>query len=111
MSKWCHFTREQVYIIHENGSITLGDETTPLKKDDVKISIQLSSWSWCTVSDCGADGAYVDLTLALKSKGAPQKKARDQSTGDADAYGLGFGTFLLSKKVLIDWFIVCWLIG
>ncbi len=94
------FCVPQIYILTQDGSITLDGETTPLKKDNVKMSFKIDAWSWCSVAkNCPTDGAYLQLTLAVKSKGVPQKKAKDNTTGDADVYNLGYGTFLLSKKV------------
>jgi hypothetical protein len=89
----------QVYLIDGQGALTLDGEMTPVKRGDVKMDIEVKSWAWCTTSTCQSEGAYLDMTLTVISQGIPQKKVKDNSTGDADAYSLGYGTLLLSKKV------------
>lgn len=93
-----------VYIAQADGSITFGNETIPIKKDHVKFSILLSSWQWCNASNkCSADGAYLELSIAVTSKSAPSKLEKDKKVyGDATPYSLGSGKLLLSHQVKID---------
>ena len=92
--------------MQENGSLTIGNETMPVWKDNVKFSIVLSTWQWCdTVNQCvkggqSQIGAYIDFAIAVKSKGNASRKAKNKRDhGDADPYSLGFGTMLLSRNV------------
>lgn len=104
-----------LYIFLEDGNVTFGNESFKVYNGSLKFNIQLSDWTFCPTieNDCKKgqtvqQGEYIDLTLEVKSKGAPKQCSSNKDCEGTDedcpkCYSLGGGSLvLLNKDIQID---------
>lgn len=102
-----------VYIAKEDGNLTLGadnaKEKTEVKKYQIKFSVHIEGWKWCTAADAnckkeGDDatnevGAALDMVINVKGHGDPT--TMDAEDGMAMHISIGNDNHLfVSKKVM-----------
>lgn len=102
-----------VYIAKEDGNLTLGDdgskEMTEVKKGQIKFSVHIDGWVWCTTAagNCmkgEGDAAEKEvgnaLDMMVKVKGHGEASKMDTAAGMALHYSIGADNHLfISKKV------------
>ncbi|XP_048760254.2 acidic skeletal organic matrix protein-like [Ostrea edulis] len=99
----------QTFIITEAGNITIDGESTVVEKGTVKFNINIEGWGFCDASgNCRKGnqdeiGEYIDLTISIKGKGTPSKKAGNNKRSEGEEFDLGGdASVALSKKISMD---------
>ncbi|XP_076088901.1 uncharacterized protein LOC143059307 [Mytilus galloprovincialis] len=93
----------EVLIFREDGEITLGNETTMVKKGNMKFSTTIKDWKFCgqggTTCSSSEVGEFLDFGMTIKGKGTPKKKPSSDK-GNAEEYDLGEdSSVVMSRKV------------
>lgn len=93
----------EVLIFREDGDLTLGNETTMVKKGNMKFSTTIKDWKFCgqgaTTCSQSETGEFLDFGMIIKGKGTPKKK-QDSDKGNAEEYDLGEdSSVVMSRKV------------
>ncbi|XP_053372483.1 skeletal aspartic acid-rich protein 2-like [Mercenaria mercenaria] len=92
-----------MYIFKESGDIVQENETVSVKAGNVKINIDITSWSFCDgSSSCKQNemGEYLDFDIVMKGKSGSATRADSES---GNTYTLGdSGSTMLSRKIKVD---------
>lgn len=111
-----------VFLFLESGNVTFGNETFSVYKGSLKFNIKIRDWEFCDagLDNCGAGnkketGAFIDLTLQVKSKGTPKKESKKdrekskkkpichKNSTCPEVYNLGGGSdVVLNNEIIID---------